>query len=444
MRPLVLLFLASLVGCGGCPPQNNKPHTTCTLVDGSEIQVGESGSAGDCNTCVCTSALALNCTERACDDAGPAVIDAGTAGPDDGGVLDGGADAGVDEGPCHDNDHDGYYNCIDPNHPERSQLVDCDDERFHVQPGGIEFPDTPEDDNCDGSNTDFTTCECNGLTAAADIGNAMDLCGDSVVSATKSGDAIQFGNVDSYRGVIDPRRRPRSPTEPLVILGNTCLASISSGDATGTRTDVEASSCNFGDPDPAGPQAGTEICDLAQIHFTLHAPPNAQGFAFDFMFMSQEWPEYLCLIFNDTFYAIVNNDQAVHHGAPTNAAFDLAGRPVTVNVGFFENPAQWTVPLDGTPYGTGTSSGGCPTPGPPPYQPGCVEPSYCNDPNLDTRAGSGSGWLTTTVPVKPGQDFELTMSIHDEGDQIVDSLALMDAFRWLPFEPPLATGKEQR
>ena len=158
------------------------------------------------------------------------------------------------------------------------------------------------------------------------------------------------------------------------------------------------------------------------------------------MFLSHEWPEFLCLEFNDTFYAGVETD-AVNGGAPTNAAFDTQGRAITVNVGFFENPtpagAGWTVPLDGTPFAMATSDECTYDP-----NPGCTLPSYCDDPALDARRGSGSGWLTTTVPVMPGeQGVRLKLTIHDEGDQQLDSLVIVDGFRWLPHEVVLGTEK---
>ncbi len=444
----VLVSCLSLaVGCEGCGPASTQDIKGCTLDDGRFLNVGESATVS-CNDCVCSIDFSLRCTERACDDAGPGQADAGP--PADAGTPeDAGVDAGVvDEGPCHDSDGDGFYDCIDPDHPERPQVVDCDDERFHVQPGGIEFADTPEDDNCNGRNDDFDTCDCGGSASnAADLGSGMDICGDTVTSATKNGGAIQFGVVDAYRGVIGPRRRARQddPDRPPVIIGNNCLATLSSGDATGTQTgvDVDGGFCNFSDPDPAHADPNPTICDLAQLHFTLHVPPNAKGFAFDFMFMSQEWPEYLCLVYNDTFYAIVDGDDAVNQGVATNAAFDFANRPITVNVGFFEDPAQWTVPLDGTPYGESDSFVSCPSPGDLDFQDGCRLPTYCSDPNLDVRTGSGSGWLTTSVPATPGETITLTLSIHDEFDGFFDSLVLLDAFRWLPFEPELQTAKEE-
>lgn len=443
MRPifasLALVALAVLTSCDGCTPPPPTPGATCELSDGTPLGVGESGPAGDgCNTCLCTLAGELSCTEIACNDAGPAGEGEGEG--------EEAPDAGVDEGPCEDADGDGFYSCIDPDHPERPTVEDCDDQRFHVQPGGIEFPDTPEDDNCNDppDNTDYARCDCAGLDSgvARDLAAAMDLCGDVIAGATKAGGAEQFGIVDAYQGVVEERVRVRvdGPGGDPVVIGNTCLATLSSGSATGTAVSDGPGNCSFSDPDPAGGSQDT-ICDLAQLRLTLRAPPNAQGFAFDFMFLSYEWPEYLCQEFNDTFYAIVETD-AVFGGEPTNAAFDTAGRPITVNVGFFENPAAWTVPLDGISH-AGDSVGGCASAGID-VEPGCVLPNYCDDGSIDVRSGSGSGWLTTTVPITPGQqDIELVLSIHDESDSALDSIVILDSFRWLNLPTELETAKEE-
>jgi hypothetical protein len=436
LRRLALAALAALAGllagCEGCATEE-RPPTTCSLPDGTSLSVGQSGPAEDgCNICLCTARLELSCTLRDCSP--PPPRDAGP-GPVDGGSDEG--DAGViDEGPCRDADRDGFYDCIDENYPERPTEIDCDDTRFHVQPGGIEFPDTPEDDNCDGSNDDWQRCGCEGpATSAPALASAMDLCGDVVVSATKSGAAVQFGIVEAYQGVVDVRVRARQdePDQAPVIIGNNCMATLSTGDAVGTAIGIEAGTCS-----------GIErpICDVARLDLTLRAPPNARGFAFDFMFLSYEWPEFLCLVYNDTFLANVRTP-AVNDGVETNAAFDTSGRPITVNVGFFENPAEWTVPLDGTSHAR-PSFYGCPSPGDDEFQPGCTLPSYCAG-GLDAREGSGSGWLTTSVPIVPGQqDLRLTLRIHDEGDGDFDSIVLLDGFRWLPNEPELQTSKEAR
>ena len=48
-----------------------------------------------------------------------------------------------------------------------------------------------------------------------------------------------------------------------------------------------------------------------------------------------------------------------------------------------------------------------------------------------TPLGGGTGWLTTTAPITPGEDVTLHFIIFDEGDGILDSAALIDNFQWL-------------
>ena len=52
--------------------------------------------------------------------------------------------------------------------------------------------------------------------------------------------------------------------------------------------------------------------------------------------------------------------------------------------------------------------------------------------NLSCRArqGGGTGWLTTTSPVVPGETATLRFVIFDEGDHILDSTVLIDNFQW--------------
>lgn len=440
---VALAAFAALAACEGCDMTQGGDGDTCTLPDGTELTVGQTGPAGDgCNTCICNSRVELACGTRSCTDAGPPIEDAGPP-PDDAGPGEdaGPEDAGViDQGPCPDTDGDGYHSCVDPDYPDRRPEVDCDDTRFHRQPNGYEFPETTEDDNCDGSNSDWSDCAVGVPTEAIDLAAAMDVCGPWASGQVKSGATGQFDIADAYQGVIDGRLRVRvdDPAAPPVIIGNDVELVMGTGDAVGTALDVRAGSCGNSDPDPAGDFNADTICDLATLTMVLDAPPNARGFAFDFMFLSHEWPEYLCDQYNDTFYASVETD-AVRAGDPTNAAFDSQGRPITVNVGFFENPESWTVPLDGTPFSIAEYASCTSDP-----ISGCTLPSYCDDVNLDVRRGSGSGWLTTTVPVVPGeQGIRLKLSIHDEGDAWFDSIAIVDGFRWLPQEVELGTEKGQ-
>jgi len=155
--------------------------------------------------------------------------------------------------------------------------------------------------------------------------------------------------------------------------------------------------------------------------------------------MSTEWPEFLCLSFNDTFYTIVETE-AVNGGAPSNISYDPQSRPITVNVGFFELPREWTTPLGNTPYGAPDGSGYCPS-----SSGNCVLPDYCTDHpvgGLDYE-GSGSGWLKTSAPVlRTEETIQVKFTIHDESDGIYDSLVIIDNFRWTPFTPEVGTVKE--
>ncbi len=44
--------------------------------------------------------------------------------------------------------------------------------------------------------------------------------------------------------------------------------------------------------------------------------------------------------------------------------------------------------------------------------------------------GGGTVWLTNDAPVVPGETIELELALWDAGDHHVDSLFLLDKFRW--------------
>jgi hypothetical protein len=50
--------------------------------------------------------------------------------------------------------------------------------------------------------------------------------------------------------------------------------------------------------------------------------------------------------------------------------------------------------------------------------------------------------LSASAPVRPGEeDIELTLSISDKSDPVLDSLVILDGFVWTPYAPPLGTLK---
>jgi len=154
-------------------------------------------------------------------------------------------------------------------------------------------------------------------------------------------------------------------------------------------------------------QAGdpATIQDLSSVTLNLLVPSNANSFSFDFNFMSLEFPEFVGL-FDDTFLALLESE--AFRG---NVSFDSMGNRVSINVGFFDVCEASLDPActgEEDLIGTGFEVVG-----------------------LDE--GGGTGWLTTTAPVIPGEKIRITFLIYDEGDDGDDNLnsnVLIDNFRW--------------
>ncbi len=49
------------------------------------------------------------------------------------------------------------------------------------------------------------------------------------------------------------------------------------------------------------------------------------------------------------------------------------------------------------------------------------------EPEIDKRSGS-TGWLHNEFPIASDLPFSLTFSIHDEGDDVSDSIVFIDNF----------------
>jgi len=141
-----------------------------------------------------------------------------------------------------------------------------------------------------------------------------------------------------------------------------------------------------------------QVFDLHQIKLELKAPYNARSFSFDFDFFSAEYPDYVNQEFNDSFYAILEAP-STNRGRTTNIAFDADNASIEVDNNYFQKPFH---PIPNT--GTGFDYHG------------------------------STGWLRTSWPIKGGELFTLTFSIHDEGDAIYDSLVVLDNFRFHNYE----------
>lgn len=133
--------------------------------------------------------------------------------------------------------------------------------------------------------------------------------------------------------------------------------------------------------------------DLVRLHLQLKVPSDINCASFDFAYYSEEFPEYVGSIYNDTFTAQLNNsllstDQNDKVVALGNFAFDTQENVISVNTVF------------GISEVTGTTYDG-------------VTPL-----------------LRAHTAVVPNATIDVYLSVQDLGDSIYDSAVFLDKFFW--------------
>ncbi|MEC8025688.1 MAG: choice-of-anchor L domain-containing protein [Myxococcota bacterium] len=219
-------------------------------------------------------------------------------------------------------------------------------------------------------------------------GQAAEICEDIVFEGKNSCARVisSFGNF--------------TPGDIAPALNDSAFTQLSTGVAAQVSNQQYGENQNTDGPDPDG--TATIANDLCGFTATFTAPADAQGFAFDFIFFSSEYPEYVGSEFNDTFNVMMTSDQYDNE----NIAFDNTGAPISINVAFFDI----------------CNGAGCTSPG-----------SALLGTGYNGWIGGSTGWLTTTVPISGGEEFTLRFVIYDEGDHFFDSDVLINNFRWLEF-----------
>jgi hypothetical protein len=426
MRLPVWISILMLVLAGACGDDGggatDAPVVGTVDEDGDGVASAPGNPLGDCDD---TNANVYPGAPEACD-----FEDNDCDGTSDEGFDEDGDNISICMGDCADNDpevrpgaaepKDGLDNDCDglvDNHTEMSDddqdgwaedQGDCNDEEPFINPGAFEVP-TKEDGTPEGIDND-----CDGV-----IDEAVAPCSeDSLVQDDPFSYAAAIGlcegvRVARFEAPTDVRQReirtrygttyvPRAGTA-MIGLSSGVVADEADPDFvlldSGTEYDTShghpAPSTTIGcggEPDP------TTVYDYAALELELEVPTNAQSFSFDFNFMSVEYPEYVCDIYDDTFVAYLDSDAFTG-----NVSFDSMGNPVSINAAFF----------------TVCSGGGS-----------CTGDAELDGTGYQDGNGGGTGWLTTTAPVRPGEKVTLRFIIFDEGDWILDSAVLIDNFRW--------------
>jgi hypothetical protein len=321
-----------------------------------------------------------------------------------------------------------------------SQPGDCDDSQSVVAPTAIEFEGDNVDNNCDGQiDEPFVACDGGNLNngAANDFAKALDFCFGEVESAqflggngSGQGRAIvsSFGNDPFVDGLNVPANGAK------MIHLSSGAANIGDHDLGVAHDGTLGGNCIVsnhpnpqGDPGACGDADLAQVCDLTGLNLNVRVPSNAQSLSFDFQFFSSEYRTFRCSQFDDTFVVFLTSQNFVG-----NVSFDANGKVVSVNNGFFEICIDDLNNVNGGPpndcvvdndfsslSGTGYNVNGDP------------------DGNSDSAGATRS--LTTTVGVVPGELINLKIQIFDEGDDFLDSSAIIDNFRWdlQPAEEPV-------
>jgi hypothetical protein len=196
-----------------------------------------------------------------------------------------------------------------------------------------------------------------------------------------------------YRGHPDAVGVLNRPLGGLPTAGGDYLV-LSTGrvaDVLGDDVDVEASTA-------FGVGGGVTGNDLSQLTLTLTPPSAARCLAFDFVFISEEYPNFVGSQYNDIFTAELNESRwdldtsTSLIASPNNFAYDPENNIISVNTLFEFTPIAGTVFNGGTP------------------------PLTARTP-VETDVNTGT--------------MDLILSIQDVGDDVLDSAVLLDNFRWV-------------
>lgn len=246
---------------------------------------------------------------------------------------------------------------------------------------------------------------------AAQFAAAIDVPAADIVAA----DWIAPSDIKARR-VVDRFGNTNIP-HAGISLGVLATGVAASSNMQGFVPFQEGTNFNTSIPNPfAGPvvlpgcpsELPTIVNDPVELRLQLQVPANTVGFAFDFNFMTSEYPEWLCTRFTDRFIALVETPAATF-----NMAFDSNGNPVTPNSPMLAG--------QGLPLGTGPLAG-----------------TGMDHTDLGVFAGAGTDWLTAQAPVTAGDTITLRLIMFEETDHIFDSLTLIDAFRWIADPTPPA------
>jgi hypothetical protein len=352
--------------------------------------------------------------------------------------------------------------------------VDCTEPTL-VNPGAYDVPGNVLDDDCNGG-VDNAVASCDaGIVSSSgnglDYAKAIELC--ATTTANPPLPDKRWGVISASLTLADGGGSPASNSRSIrggfgnaiAPLGGSSLAVLSTGNAaaqaapnnvspayatfqigqqTGTSSQAPADwvAANGGSfPNSPGcpePVSGTTAFNPVMLTVQVRVPTNAQSFSVGSYFFSAEYPEWVCSQYNDFFLTLLDSTYAGNPANPAdkNLAFydpppsGGATYPVGVNLAFGNTGLFQQCENGQTGCALGSVVGNINT---------CVSTAELSGTGFDVAStgcgandllGGGTGWLVTSGNVAPGETMTLRFVVWDTGDQVYDSLVLLDNFTW--------------
>ena len=163
--------------------------------------------------------------------------------------------------------------------------------------------------------------------------------------------------------------------------------------------------------DGGGSVRGNSDFDVSVLKIDLSVPATANCLTFDFRFLSEEYPGYVNLAYNDAFVAELDSStwttSSSMISAPNNFAFDSSHHVVSIN----------STGLGGmtAANGAGTAFNGGTT----------YAANGFVTPNGSGPAGGATTLLRASSEITPGA-HSLYLSLFDQGDRFLDSAVFLD------------------
>jgi hypothetical protein len=363
-----------------------------------------------------------------------------------------------------DADGDGFTTCAG----DCCDSTECPDPA-EVNPAAFEVLNNSTDDDCRAATTDTAIAACDqGLmsssTDAMEYAKALDLCQTTTQTDVKWGVIDAKFSLTTGSGTADKEGyaiRPKFGTGVVPHTG-TRLVVLSTGGAAakgdssppfhafsgythlvgGTSTfpaDWYLANSSTVPHAPGCPQStGTIANDPVMLTLRLRVPSNAHSFSVATSFFAADFPEYVCSGNADVFVALLDSTYA---GTPANPADknlaivkppgETAFQPLDVDLAFSDSGAFPQCKNGATGCGTGATPGSIAT---------CTSTAMLIDTGFDDLSannceatsfvGGGTGWMVTRGNVVPGEVITLRFAIWDTADHALDSLAILDDFRW--------------